>query len=144
MALGCGLPWDPEATLENVRGQTLRVGVSHNPPWTDLLSGEEPSGVEADMVRQIAQTLDAKIEWRPGGEMELLKDLEEFEIDLVIGGLTDDTPWKDRIGMTRPHTETKEASHVLATPPGENGWIVFLDREIERLKAEPERSEDEP
>jgi ABC-type amino acid transport substrate-binding protein len=122
--------------LEHVRGQTLRVGVSHNPPWTDVLAAKEPQGVEADMVREIAKALDARIEWQPGGEMDLMQKLERFEIDLVIGGLTLDTPWKDRVGLTQPHTETKDAASVFATPPGENQWIVFLDREIERIKTE--------
>jgi polar amino acid transport system substrate-binding protein len=141
---GCGMPWDPEDTLDNVRGQTLRVGVSHNPPWTDLRSGEEPTGVEVEMVREIAKSLGANVKWLPGGETHLLKELEEFEIDLVIGGLTDETPWEKRVGLSSPHTETDEASYVFAVPPGENGWIVFLDREIERIKTEKHSPEGPP
>lgn len=136
LVLGCSLPWDPENTLEHARGHVLRVGVSHNPPWTDIRSESEPLGVEADMVRDIAKSLDADVEWIPGGEMDLMQKLEQFEIDLVIGGVTEDTPWKGRVGLTQPHTETKEASYVFAVPPGENGWIVFLDRERLRLKTE--------
>src|SRR5690625_7965446 len=37
---GCStIPADPDDTLEAVTGQTPRVGVSPNPPWTDLPEG---------------------------------------------------------------------------------------------------------
>jgi ABC-type amino acid transport substrate-binding protein len=127
-ATGCGLPWDPQGTLDRVRDGDLHVGVSHNPPWTDLLAGEEPRGKEVDLVRRLAKELNAKIRWHPGGETSLLEGLEQFRLDLVIGGIKKDTPWEGRIGLTRPHTRTDEGKYVLACPPGENGWIVFLDR----------------
>jgi polar amino acid transport system substrate-binding protein len=126
----CDLPRDPGGTLERVRGHVLRVGVSHNPPWTDIQAGDEPNGTEVELIRRIAEELGAGIEWEPGGEMDLMIKLERREVDLVIGGLTSETPWKDRVGLTRPHTRTSQGDFVLATPPGENAWIVFLDREI--------------
>jgi hypothetical protein len=118
--------------------------VSHNPPWTDIRSGEEPQGEEVEMVRRIAQSLDANVEWRAGGEMDLMQQLEHFQIDLVIGGITEDTPWKNKVGLTQPHTETQKANYVFAVPPGENGWIVFLDEAIQDLKAGPESPEGQP
>jgi membrane-bound lytic murein transglycosylase MltF len=61
---GCAItvPADPEGTLETVRDGTLRVGVSPNPPWTELHEGDDPSGVEPELARQFAATLDAEIE----------------------------------------------------------------------------------
>ncbi len=133
---GCGLPWDPAGTLGNVRGNVLRVGVSHNPPWTDITTEGDPTGREAELVLRIARELDARIEWHPGGEMGLLTRLENFELDLVIGGLTEDSPWKGRVGFTRPHAKEGKQRYVLAVPPGENGWIVFLDGQLKIIERE--------
>ena len=53
---GCGvtIPTDPEGTLERVSGGTLRVGVSPNPPWTEVTQGAEPTGTEVRLVEEFA------------------------------------------------------------------------------------------
>jgi polar amino acid transport system substrate-binding protein len=105
LATGCGIPRDPEHTLERARGATLRVGVAEAGPWARRSGGRgpagEPSGVEPALVRGFAASIDAGVEWHPGGETELLAALERFELDLVIGGLTTASPWKSRVGLTR-------------------------------------------
>ena len=56
LTMGCGLsiPADPDDTLARVTGTKLRVGVSPNPPWTEL--GETgPRGTEAELVNAFAQ-----------------------------------------------------------------------------------------
>lgn len=141
---GCTMPWDPAGTLERVRGSVIHVGISHNPPWTDICTAGEPAGKEAEAVRRLAVVLDARVEWHHGGEAELMTQLEQFELDLVIGGLTDDTPWKNRVGLTRPHTKSKEHHYVYAVPPGENGWIVFLDRQLKQMQSEQVAAETDP
>jgi polar amino acid transport system substrate-binding protein len=132
--------------------------------------------------------------------------LEQYELDMVVGGLTDDTPWKDRVALSHPYYEEditigsarsgflpqaidenqiavvcgqieaalvrqrggvavpvddlaesalpiaaprwridqlgRRPSHlrlqirryVLAVPPGENGWLVYLERFVRREK----------
>ncbi|MFC7405577.1 transporter substrate-binding domain-containing protein [Georgenia alba] len=137
LALGaCGLtiPTDPDGTLERVRGGTLRVGVSPNPPWTDLPDGTDadPTGTEAELVEEFAQHLDAEVEWEAGGEEELVTSLERGEIDLLIGGLTARTPWVDKVGTTYRYTVTydahgQEEQHVMAVPMGENAFLVELE-----------------
>lgn len=133
LAIACGLPRDPDDTLERVRGGVVRVGVSHNPPWVAVTaSGAE--GIEPDLIEGIARDLGARIEWIPGAESELLVDLEERKLDLVLGGLTADSPWKHKVALTRPFFEdpaTKE-KHVLAMPPGENAWLLYVEREMRR------------
>lgn len=141
---GCTLPWDPAGTLDRVQGNVVRVGISHNPPWTDIRTEDEPTGKEVETVRHLAEELDARIEWHRGGEMELMTQLEHFELDLVIGGLTEDIPWKKRVGLTRPHTTSGNRRYVFAVPPGENGWIVFLDRQLNQMQTEQESSEGNP
>lgn len=200
---GCDLPHDPNGTLEDVRGGTLRVGVSEAPPWV-VRAGDAPGGVEADLVRRFADDLGAEVEWIWGDPEEHLEALERFQLDLVIGGLTRASPWRKRVSFTAPYfTDTLRVGvppgapvpreldgvrvavepgaalaatleergavpvptrdlaavggpvaapgwelarwgfattdltlghtrHVLAVPPGENGWLVRLDRFLRR------------
>ena len=41
-----------------------------------------------------------------GGEETLIGRLERGELDLVIGGLTADTPWVEQAAITKPYAET--------------------------------------
>jgi polar amino acid transport system substrate-binding protein len=130
---GCAsIPADPDGTLERVTGGELRVGVSHNPPFTTVPDSGEPGGSEADLIREFAESLDASIEWVDGGEEALMLALENGRLDLVIGGLTSDTPWTDSAGVTRPYRESTNdlghtLRHVMAVPLGENGFLVELE-----------------
>ena len=135
LSLACvscsGFPADPDGTLERVSGGTLRVGVSHAPPATDI-RGSEPAGPEADLVREFAASLDAQVAWTPGGEEFLMEALKQGDLDLVIGGLTDSTPWTDKAALTRPYAEStspwgETQKHVLAAPMGENAFLVALE-----------------
>jgi polar amino acid transport system substrate-binding protein len=103
LAAACGLPRDPEGTLDRVRGGTLRVGVAHNPPWASLRADGEAAGVEPRLVRQLAAELDARVEWVPGGETALLAALEQHRLDLVVGGLSAADPRGVKLGFSRPY-----------------------------------------
>jgi polar amino acid transport system substrate-binding protein len=131
---GCGLqiPADPEGTLERVAGGTLKAGISHNPPWTETPSGSEPAGTEAELVRSFAAEHDARVEWVAGGESNLIRQLERGELDLVVGGLTKDSPWSKYAALTHPYLETRNAQgdkeqHVMAVRMGENAFMVALE-----------------
>jgi polar amino acid transport system substrate-binding protein len=102
---GCGIPRDPEGTLERVDGGVMRVGVTEAPPWVEL-SAQEPDGIEVRLVEQLAEELDARIEWVEGSEQELFGALKERDLDLVIGGLTSDTPWSAEAAVTHPYLTT--------------------------------------
>jgi polar amino acid transport system substrate-binding protein len=132
----CGLPRDSESTLERARRGALRVGVAHNPPWTTVSAGD-PQGVEVSLVSEIAREAGTRIQWVSGAESELLLALKEHKLDLVIGGLTADLPWKTEVGFTRPYYEDKAAKkdHVLAVAPGENALLVHVERTLLRRKS---------
>lgn len=127
----CDVPRDPEGTLSDARGGTIRVGIVDQRPWATF-DGHEAHGVEAELVRQLAAELGAQVEWVPGGESTLLEQLKRLELDLVIGGFVASSPWARHVGTTIPHATTYEHNttrkHVFATPPGENGWTHRLDR----------------
>lgn len=133
LASGCAeYPRDPEHTTEQVDAGVLRVGVIHDPPFVRLRGPGEPQGAEAELARALARAMDARVVWSSGGQDELLVDLEEFRIDLVLGGLSAETPWKDRIALTRPFkardAHGRLVSRVAAVPPGENRWQLQVER----------------
>lgn len=130
---GCAGPYpaDPHGTLSEVTGGVLRVGVSHNEPFVSV-RGPVPSGREVELVEDYARTLDAEITWTADGEEELVDRLEHGRLDLMIGGLTDRTPWKQKVGLTRPYVETtdefgQQEKHVMAVRKGENAFLLDLD-----------------
>jgi polar amino acid transport system substrate-binding protein len=137
---GCrDLPRDPEHTLERVEHGTMRVGVAHAPPWTIVgpAGDADVSGTEVDLARALAHELDATIVWSTAGEQELLDRLEHHELDVVLGGIDDDDPRRDRVAVTAPWSEERacrhgscrhEVKHVLALPPGENRWVMRVER----------------
>ena len=132
-ACGVTIPTDPGGTLERVTGGTLRVGVSPNPPWTEVAQAVEPTGTEVDLVKEFAATLPAEVSWMVGGEEALIKRLEMGELDLVIGGLTADTPWEEYVAITKPYGEAtgpdgKRIELVMAAPPGENAYLLRLEK----------------
>jgi polar amino acid transport system substrate-binding protein len=113
---GCGIPRDPEGTLERVRGGTLRAGITASAPWTTL-EGGRPGGVEVELVERFAGELGARVEWVDGSEADLIAALEMREVDLAVGGLTADTPWQARAAITRSYATTRVVVAVPSSQP---------------------------
>jgi hypothetical protein len=118
---GCNLPRDTDGTLARVQRGTLRVGV---------IEGARTADHERALVHDLAQQLAAQEAWTNGQESELIKQLHDRELDLVIGSLTDDLPWAEQVAFTRPVREDT-LRYVWAVPPGENAWLVRVERFIE-------------
>jgi len=139
---GCGasIPTDPSGTLEDVRGGVLHAGVSPHDGFV-MINGDEPSGTEVDAIEAFAESLDAQIEWTIGSEEALVTHLEDGELDLVAGGLTDETPWVDKAGVTRPYAEITDADGatrklVMLVPMGENAFISELETFLSGYKSD--------
>jgi len=96
------LPRDPKQTLQHIEGNQIRVGLVENPPWVIRTNGE-PAGAEVELVKNLAQELNATPVWFWGSEQKHLEALKNYELDLVIGGITSDTPWSKEIGLTSPY-----------------------------------------
>lgn len=207
---GCGFPGDPMGTLDRVRGGEMRVGMVTNPPWT----GGGPSGVEVELVEDFARQLDSETVYVRGTTPELLEATKQGEVDVLVGGFTDESPGvreQKEAGITQPYliarqlvgtppgggkledlagrrvavpetgataahlkeegavpvrvddlrgsdlpvaaygwqleawgfeptgVELPEERHVMAVPPGENGWLVTLDRFLAERRGEAEK-----
>lgn len=141
---GCSssYPADPDGTLERVTGGTLRVGVTDNGQWVQLEKANEPQGIEPELVRGFADTLDADIHWRQGSEHGLVQELKHGELDMVIGGISSDTPWTTHAGLSREYVQTtnrrgNSVKHVLLVPLGENAFLLKLDQFLMQQEVQP-------
>lgn len=140
---GCAgsLPRDSQGTLDRATGGILHVGASENAPWTQIDPDGTVGGTEAELVTRYAESIDATIEWEVAALSVLAMKVENDELDLVIGGLTADTPWSDTISPTRPYqTATAEDGStqkmVIGVRPGENALQVSLERFLAEQEGE--------
>lgn len=128
--VACDLPRDTDGTIDRVKGGVLRVGVVDHPPWAST-ADHRVSGVEPSLVADLARDLHTHPEWHYGAESALLDSLHERKLDIVIGGLTAESPWKTEVAFTRPYEGGDEPRHVLAVAPGENAWLLRVERYLE-------------
>src|SRR5919202_2553929 len=110
----CGLPRDAAGTSDRVRHDTMRVGIVAEAPWVTDSAGTG-GGIEGKLAAELGRRFGARAEWVRRPEAELLLAISRRELDLVIGGLVDALPWKQKVAFTRPYyTDTI----VLAVHPG--------------------------
>jgi hypothetical protein len=132
---GCErLPRDPDGTLDRVRAErSFRVGL--------IAAGDTPIGVErtkAFLVR-VARATGATPLVKEAASEPLLLQLEDGQLDLVVGPLSPASPWVGEVALLRPIGETLEPQHLLLTPiarNGENRWIMLLEREAKAVAGE--------
>lgn len=139
---GCSaFPRDSQGSLERATGGTLVVGASENAPWVELGPDGAPLGIEVDLVQRYAARIDASIHWEIAAMSDLATMTKNNELDLVIGGLTADTPWSDKISPTRPYQEShgpdgSTEKMVIGVRPGENALQVSLERFLAEERGE--------
>ena len=112
--LSCGLPKDSDHTLDRVRHGTIRAGYVLHSPWVSDSTGEM-RGVDVQLIDELARGLEAKVAWVRGTESELMSALHGRELDLVVGGLSGESPWKHDVAFTRPYYTD---SLVVSLPAG--------------------------
>jgi polar amino acid transport system substrate-binding protein len=132
---GCDLPHDPEETLETVQGRELKVGV---------LKFGENAEKDRPIIEGLAASLDAKLTYVEGDAHVLFEDLKRGHLHLVIGGVPESTPFGKELGLSKPvgplHGAREAEKRVLAVRPGENAFLLRVNRAIESAKAEGEGS----
>lgn len=105
LSQGCRYPQDPNNTLERVEDGVIHVGAVENPPWV-IRTPSGAEGLEAELVRSFAESLNAEIRWYWGAESELITALSKHELDLMIAGLTKGAPFRHLMGLTKPYMST--------------------------------------
>lgn len=135
---GCAVsvPADPQGTFDRVQNGALRVGASIEDGLVVDVDGELV-GPLVDLVEEFADRHDAEVQWTVGSEESLVDALDRGELDLMVGGMTPDTPWIDQAGATRGYPVTTprgEHEMVMLVPLGENRFLTeletFLDEEV--------------
>ncbi|MGE3681687.1 MAG: transporter substrate-binding domain-containing protein [Bdellovibrionales bacterium] len=90
----CHYPKDPRDTTQTVMKRGLRAGISESPPWTN---------VEKRLLEKFARELGVQVHWVHGSESQLFESLDHFLLDVVIAGITKNTPYKEKVGITIPY-----------------------------------------
>lgn len=120
----CNIPKDPNDSWQNAKRNALRVGVvilnDENSQKMEVLEKEK------SMVEEFAQINNLKIKSKQASETELTKLLEEYKLDIMIGGFEKKSNWKKVVGMTTPYDST----HVFFIPKGENKLLFHLEKFI--------------
>jgi ABC-type amino acid transport substrate-binding protein len=127
------MPTDPDGTLDRVRDGELRAGASASGSLVTV-DGERVDGSLVDLVDEFAASVGAEVEWTVGSEEELVDALEAGSLDLAVGGMTDQTPWSDRIAVTRGYTGipgSEGRTVVMFVPMGENAWQSEIERYLD-------------
>lgn len=132
---GCGsIPADPERTLERVlsTGQ-MRIGV---------IAGEAgPAGAarRAALVRALAGATGAQPLQRRDAADALFVALEAGALDLVIGPIDAQSPWRRRVTVLPPLIRLRRGTIVTDVTAvarnGENRWIDLVYRQSRRVAA---------
>lgn len=135
-------PRDPDGTLLRAMDGELRVGVSENPPHTQVADDGSVSGEEVDIISGYAESIGAEVLWTTGAESVLMEELKRGELDAMVGGLASDSPWTTHAALTRPYTEVtgpdgKPQQLVIAVLMGENALQSSLERYLIEEGLEP-------
>lgn len=132
---GCGvtIPSDPHGAMDRIEGGVLRIGAS---PSVDLVTvdGDRVGGPLADLVSGFAEAHDARVVWTIGSEEDLVDGLERGALDLAIGGMTERTPWSERVSVTRGYRGVPSGHGepvVILLPLGENRLQSALEQYLD-------------
>ncbi|MDP0498588.1 MAG: transporter substrate-binding domain-containing protein [Verrucomicrobiota bacterium JB022] len=148
---GCErFPRDPAGTLERVEKRgVLRAGAFENPPWVTVEPDGTVTGVEVALIEDFARELGVSVEWSHEGAEDLFASLEKHELDVVIGGITQQNPWRTQLGFSLPFATIHPGDgeepkrQVMAVASGENAMLMRLEAfllsrrdEVEALQVE--------
>lgn len=111
---GCRYPVNIERPMADMHGGELNVGLSENPPWV-INSDQGPAGLEVDIIRALAENMDATINWHWDSEGNLLAALSQYQLDLVIGGLTQDSNVSALAAPTKAYYQSR---YSVGVPEG--------------------------
>lgn len=122
------IPIDSEGTLERARGNELAVGISENQPWTEIIAAGEYSGIEVDLIKGFADSIDAEVKWQNAPESVLANRVKNGQLDVVIGGLSSSSPWSSHMALSRPYSKVDGEGKVMGIRLGENELMTALER----------------
>jgi hypothetical protein len=117
----CNFPKDPNNSYENAKISSLRVGIVSK---TDSTT----TSFEKKLVANFAEQEKMQTQFTTDNETELVKKLENYQLDIVLGGFEKKSNWKTKVGMTKPY----DGKHVLFIPRGENRLLYQLEKFLDK------------
>lgn len=133
-ACGITIPADPEHTLADATGETLRAGYAPDPGRLALGEGD-PRGPLADVVDGYAESIGADIEWILGSEETLATAIDQGDLDMAVGGFTEKSPWVDLAALSRgflpPGMPDDATRSVALFPLGENALLSSFEEYVD-------------
>ncbi|MBY8825438.1 hypothetical protein [Sphingomonas colocasiae] len=122
-------PRDIGGTLDHIRAErVMRVG---------LVAGEAETRDRAAITAyldRVGRAAGARSEIVRGAAEPLLLRLGHGQLDLVIGDMTEDSPWIADAMVIEPIAETMLGKDRILLSPiarnGENRWIILLERAV--------------
>ncbi len=117
----CNFPKDPNNSYENAKISSLRVGIVSK---TDSTT----TSFEKKLVANFAEQEKMQTQFTTDNETELVKKLENYQLDIVLGGFEKKSNWKTKVGMTKPYGD----NHVLFIPRGENRLLYQLEKFLDK------------
>ncbi len=122
--MGCSeIPQDPYNTFVLVsRERPLRVGVIIAPPYVQQRDSDY-TGVDVELIKEFARHHEIEVHFQNHGPQDGFEALKGRHIDVLLGGLVEDTPYKN-VGYSRPYHQKQ----VIALAQGENRLLVELER----------------
>lgn len=129
------IPRDPEGTLSRVVADgAFRVGVVAPGP-----EGSDTKHYEA-LLNHLTQRTRAQPRLMHGPAERLLLALEEGELDLVVGEMSTQSPWRDRVSLLPPleaqQADGESLALTVAARNGENAWIATVFEAATMARAE--------
>ena len=123
--VACDLPRDPEGTLDRITAGDISIG---------RIAGSKPDPTEEKVLQSLLSSLQATPHYETGDAEHLVARLETGKIDLMLGGLPEDTVFAERIGLTKPVGQAEIGGEpkrtVFAVRSGENGFLKAVNERI--------------
>ncbi|MAA65341.1 MAG: ABC transporter substrate-binding protein [Alteromonadaceae bacterium] len=94
------------SSLASAQDQTLKVGITPVPPFVMKAGNGEWEGISVDLWRQVAAGLGRDFELVPLSFQELLKSVENGDIDVAVGALTMTSARETRFDFSHPFYQT--------------------------------------
>jgi len=128
-------PRDADDMTTQAAEQGMRVGASHDPPWLVVSGDGTVGGPEAELLQRYADAQGYRIIWIPGSHDALMGELERTHLHAVAGGHHPDSPWKPKVGWSRPlglraSPDGPMPERRIALPPGQSRWQLAFDRHL--------------
>lgn len=134
LATSCGeFPRDPAGTLDRVRSEKIfRVGV--------VTENADPDGKGKALLHAIGERAGARPHVIRGDAEPMLDQLEQGELDLVIGHFEKKSPWATLVTIGPPLKRDLQGKVEFHLAPvmrnGENAWIGLIEREVRDIAPE--------